>query len=207
MTTLLTWRRSSPGSLQEALDEMQVILGEERQAVCLLSHPEWFRLGLLSGSVVSGPDGKAIPVAGVFEARVFTGEWELRWLQSEAGGLAVLLTEFGECKPEGEWEPGTGLAEVTPMEREYLVIGPLGPGQARERTPMVSEPVSGLMNGREREWSFTRSSRVARLHLPVSAAKGGAVLRTIEYVDREREHGNAYVTEERLIALEEIPWA
>lgn len=204
MTTLHAWRRNANVSFPGVLLEVQSLIGEDRSAIALLSHPEWFRLGRLIRADIVGPTRESMDTMGVFEARVFTEDWELRWLQQGASGAAVLLTEAEACRPAGNWEAKGGLVDVSKLRQRYLVLGPLAPHGG----PQVSD-VPGNANrtpdATAAEWSATQTSRVETIAIPVDPSAGGAVLRTTEYIGRD-VNGNAFVAEERLVTLEPYRW-
>ncbi|GLW98926.1 CRISPR-associated protein Csx19 [Microtetraspora sp. NBRC 16547] len=146
----------------------------------LLTTPSAYRVARVEdGDCVSasGP----VDLSAVYEARVFTSEAELRWVEP---GYAVLLTEDERLLPESFGERVEPLAALATTDTRYLVWG------------AVTANGSG--------WATLVSSRVGSLAVPSASAGEGERVRLAarEYVVADPEHGNAYVAEERLIGFE-----
>ncbi len=173
--------------LEAALAEVHAAAGLVG-AVALLAAPDRYTVGWIEGRASKAPwptdaRGQALDLEGIFDARVFTPERELRWTWSEAGGSALLLSEPGAGLPG--WE--RVVLEAEPMEQiTYLLLGerqgPAGTG-----------------------WSRLVSGRTGAIEVPIAAAARRLLLRAVEYVAVDPEHGNAFVYEERLLELAPAP--
>lgn len=128
----------------------------------------------------------------VFEARIFSGVGELRWLKEpNATGRAAFVSE-GEVGPTG-WTP-TPPTDVEPHNHQYLLWGAHAPANLTK--------VDG--------WTTLESPRTGRIAVPLTtnlAAGQRAILLAREYLGAEpgvagRDHGNVAVVEERLIGLD-----
>jgi CRISPR-associated protein (TIGR03984 family) len=139
----------------------------------------------LENAALFDSDGKPVG-ADAFEARIFNDDFELRWLQSrfdggERRGRAALLHEtptFG-----GERVPR--IAGI--LRRQYLLWGQGDP------------PGVGVSAG----WSSLSTARIGTLAVPLVGVSQSrrVILLAREYMAQEPEHGNTYVTEERLLGL------
>ncbi len=126
--------------------------------------------------------GRALGLGGVFDARLFTPGHELRWTWTEAGGTLLLS------------ESGTGLPG---WERIELEAEPVG---------STTHLLLGELEGRAGSaWSRLTSGRAGAIEVPVLAAVRHLLLRAVEYVAADPDHGNAYVCEERLLELAPAP--
>jgi len=127
--------------------------------------------------------GGPVSTLGVFEARAFGPQGELRWLHHAGGrGRAVMLSETAHPPGLGETWPVEGL--VDKIEQCYLVWGAVD-----------AAPAPG--------WCTVAESQIGRIDLPVEAVAGQR-LRVVarEYLGRVDSHGNVAVVEERLVRLE-----
>lgn len=145
MTQLNLWHQGNL-SLLQALDAMP---HPAKRAWQILAYgPDKYHLGRLSRDESASEDevGRAdlAPEKGVYEARLFDGSSELRWLRTPGGtgqGQAVYLspTEIG---PAG-WAEDAPLSELEEKEGRYLLhdggslnyceyLGP-SPGEAGEK--------------------------------------------------------------------------
>jgi CRISPR-associated protein (TIGR03984 family) len=157
-------------------------------AVALLASPDHYLVGRVEAHTPGTPRpadarGRPLDLEGVFDARVFTPERELRWTRTEAGGTALLLSESG-----------VGLAG---WERIELEAEPLGP-----TTYLL---LGELERAAGAGWSRLSSGRTRPIEVPVAATARRLLLRALEYVAVDPEHGNAYVCEERLLELAPAP--
>lgn len=179
----LTYERNGQIVLAMALADAHAAVGLAG-AVALLYEPDRCLVGRLDDAAeVRDAEGRAIPLASVFEARIFTPQRELRWTMTPEAGRAVLLSE--EAAPALGWK----LAEVEIHERweqTYLLAGQV------EETAQAG-------------WARLTSARTQALLVPVQGARNRVRLRALEYVRREPNNGNCYVFEERLVELEPVP--
>jgi CRISPR-associated protein (TIGR03984 family) len=139
----------------------------------------------LDGATLIDGNGSAMG-DDAFEARVFNGDFELRWLQSRFDGgvrrgRAVLLHETpalgGEPRPD----------IIHTLERQYVLWGQADP------------PAASLAP----EWSSLSTARIGTLAVPLANIPQSrrVILRAREYMAQEPEHGNAYIADERLLCL------
>jgi CRISPR-associated protein (TIGR03984 family) len=132
--------------------------------------------------------GQLVDTGEVFEARVFSGTRELRWLATEgAGGTgrAALVSEEAGLGLTG-WDARAVELEAADDRHGYLVWGDAA----------VALPAGG--------WARMKSRRLPAILVPVrQAVDAGAMLRitAVEYVATERKHGNRYIYDERLTGV------
>lgn len=153
----------------------------------LLTTPSAYRIASVTGGACRTPEG-VVDLSAVYEARVFTGEAELRW----TGDRAVLLTEDRAPFPPAFDEPVEDLEALTTLDNHYLLWGAVDDSAA---------PGPG--------WVALSSTRVGRLTVPmpttvprVEGHHRRVRLLTREYVVVGDDHGNVHVAEERLIGFE-----
>jgi len=153
-------------------------------SIGLFQTPRRYYVARVDDGRVSLRDG-SIPLEEVFDARVFSDDVELRWLNVDDGhGRAVALTEDAAALPEQFEERHEPIRAVDVLRGEYLLWG-----------RAAAHHDTG--------WTTLTSARVGALDVPATVPAGErAVLVTREYVARDPEHGNAYVAEERLLHLE-----
>ena len=137
---------------------------------------------IVGGALQAGP-GEAIP-DGIFEARLFDGVREWRWLHRASGrGTAVVLAE-GEA-PAGctGWETRT-LPDATPVERRLLLWGTSSAASAGG-------------------WATLQSPRTGPMAVPVEGLREGqgAAIEALIYLCVRDEDGNDGVFEERMARL------
>lgn len=126
-----------------------------------------------------------LDLQNIFEARIFTSDYELRWLNQTSGiGQAVLLTEKQVPEVFGESIQPVIAQEITP--RKYLLWG---------------EGVNTNMN---EGWGTLAEARIGALPVPVNNLRQGqrVYLHSCEYVAIVDDYGNVAVVEERLVELE-----
>jgi CRISPR-associated protein (TIGR03984 family) len=157
----------------------------------LLTSPTAYRVARVTGGVClappyAGSTGRARPsrqmdVSAVYEARAFTADRELRWIEP---GYAVLLTEDQRLLPASFPERLDDLPVVDTLEAGYLIWG------------TASVAASG--------WTRLRSPRVGELAVPMTGRPEGGRVRLVarEYLAADPVHGTAYVAEERLLGFE-----
>jgi len=184
--TLVYESRSGLG-LEAALAEVHAAAGLGG-AVALLAAADRYLVGRVEergpGAVVpAGARGRDLDLEGVFDARVFTPGHELRWTWTEAGGRALLLSESGAGLPG--WER---------VELEAEALGPT--------TYLLLGELEGPVGA---GWSRLTSGRTRVIEVPIAATTRRLLLRALEYVAVDPEHGNAYVCEERLLELAFAP--
>lgn len=176
-------------TLEEALRAFSHAVGAAR-AVAFLSAPDRFRTALLVDEILRDSAGERIDSAGTFEARVFAGDVELRWLNDpgpRSRHRAVLLAE--RDLSEIIHEPAGWKIEqhrcVETLPQTYLLWGQ-GTGRF-------------LSAG----WSELASARIGSLPIPLAHVDKQArvVLKCVEYLT-QAEHGNVIVFDERLCGLE-----
>jgi CRISPR-associated protein (TIGR03984 family) len=155
--------------------------------IALLASPSRYEVADLRDGVCRGPAGPCA-LDEVFEARVFDGGLELRWLHSASGhGRAVVLAENEAELPADLGERLPELTAVHLFDQNYLLWG------------MAAAPQAG-------GWTTLFSARIGTISVPLASSGPGRKvrLRAREYVAVEPAYGNAYVAEERLLGLEEI---
>jgi CRISPR-associated protein (TIGR03984 family) len=172
MTTLFT-ACASGLTLPEALARAGV-----EDGCILLTAPTAFHIGSVQAGSCVTATGR-IDLDGVYEARAFTPQAELRWVEA---GHAVLLTEEEHLLPPDFTDRLDPMRTVTTLTARYLVWG------------QVTSTAPG--------WASLRSRRTGKLAIPMPVAPTEAArLIAREYVVADPTHGNAYVAEERLIGF------
>jgi CRISPR-associated protein (TIGR03984 family) len=155
-------------------------------AIAMLYSPERFVFGLVEGGRVRGDDGDELRAAGVFEARIFTSDVELRWLADPTGGHAAVLSEQPDQQLDARWTVRQLDPVIGTLPVRYLLWGwPLSDG-------------GGLAEG----WCRLGEARVGAISVPHAAPAGRLALAGTEYLGVDAEHGNARVMAERLLRIE-----
>jgi CRISPR-associated protein (TIGR03984 family) len=176
-------------SLSEALAEFAKAGGE---AVGLLYSPRTCDFATMSAGQLKGNDGRPVDLSAVYEARVFSKEAELRWLNDpthEKRHRAVILTEQEGPAPDG-WQRSELKSVIAMLPQTYLLWG-----EGTEAKPP-------LANG----WSLLATPRIGGLAVPVGGVRNNrqrVLLHTTEYL-MEGEYGNVVVADERLCRLEVV---
>jgi len=154
----------------------------------LLTAPSAYHVTRIQEDGCVTPAGP-VDLSTVYEARAFTPQVELRWVEA---GYAVLLTEDRSLLPAFFGEPLEELPAVKTAEARYLVWGEAG------------GPVSGGAEAAAPGWVTLRTARIGALTVPMapSPAHRRVRLTAREYIVADKAHGNAYVAEERLIGFE-----
>jgi CRISPR-associated protein (TIGR03984 family) len=184
---MLVYESRTDVSLEVALAEIHVAV-ELTGAMALLAAPDRYSVGRIEPNEGEprpvDARGRALDLDGVFDARVFTPQLELRWTRGESGGRALLVSEGG-AGPAG-WERLE--LEAEPLEATtYLLLGE------------VERPTPGP------GWTRLTSGRAGAIELPITTQGQRLLLRAVEYVAVDQEHGNAYICEERLLGLTPAP--
>lgn len=176
-------------SLPEALAVFAKVGGEG--SVGLLYSPRSCVFAMMAAGRPNGSDGRPVDLSAVYEARVFSKETELRWLNDpthEKRHRAVILIEQDRSVGEG-WERSE-LSIIDKLAQTYLLWG--------EGT----EAKSRLADG----WSLLATPRIGGLAVPVGGARNDrqrVLLHTLEYLT-ECDYGNVVVADERLCRLEVV---
>lgn len=181
MTTLYSYPAKDI-TLTEAIAACQQQL---QDAIALLYSPNACQFLRLSHGVFQDSNGKAVnSLADVFEARIFTKDCELRWLNCDSGtGDAVLLSESQQVINQFTLlEPIS--CEV--LEQQYILWGE----KAKKQPPQVG-------------WQRLAEARIGKLDVPIDLEIDDRVyLKTYEYLAVADKYGNFAVIEERLVGLE-----
>lgn len=190
MTRLRYATSPEPITLADALTYAAPILGPD--PVGWLSSATDHRMVRLVDSIAHTPEGP-VDLTGVFSARLFTPVAELRWLHTGTGhGDAVLLTE---TNPGNGW-PVTTFAVDHTIDGRYALWG----------RRVQHHPATG-------GWVRALEGRIGWLDVPAPARAPVATpdnqpwptehlaIDYREYVTFDPRHGNAFVAEERLLAV------
>ncbi|MFI6802169.1 type III-D CRISPR-associated protein Csx19 [Streptosporangium canum] len=145
----------------------------------LLTAPSAYHVARVEGGrcvTEAGP----VDLSTVYEARVFTAQVELRWVEA---GYAVLLTEDRSLLPPSFDGPVEPLSAEAVLDVRYLLWG----------------EVKAFTSG----WVALGSARIGTLTVPVATPFPQDRIRLVarEYVVADRVHGNAHVAEERLVGF------
>lgn len=158
--------------------------GQMDGGCALLTTPSAYHVATVAGRECHTQAGP-VDLSVVYEARAFTPDVELRWVEA---GHAVLLAEDESLLPGFFGERVEPVPAIDAIEGRYLLWGEV-------------EAV-------EAGWVTLASARIGTIAVPAAAvvpavAPGSRVrLAAREYVVTEHEHGNAYVAEERLLGFE-----
>ena len=119
---------------------------------------------------------------GVYEARVFHADAELRWWNDPVEGnhRSALLAET-ETTPAG-WELSEEIPVHATQSRAYLLWGKSAPPHSPN-------------------WTRLTTARIGELMVPAASGSDRYALKAIEYL-AEFEEGNVAVREERLVGLQ-----
>ena len=150
-------------------------------AVGLFYAPGWCRFGVVDAQGgVTFAGGHSLD--GVYEARVFHEDAELRWWNDPASGnhRSALLSGIS-MTPEG-WKQSEPIPVHATQPQTYLLWG---------KSAGTPSP----------DWTRLTAARIGELMVPVSLGAKRYALRAIEYLG-EYEDGNIAVREERLVALQ-----
>jgi len=186
----LYWQKSGENiTLQDAINSVYRKNSQYLDsAIGLIYSPEKCCFVKIDGENIEEPPKepkeKNMDIASVFEARIFTKNLELRWLNVKNGeGKAVLISdaELDSCLEI----PSESSEVLTTQEQYYLLWG--------EGTQNFSNTGN--------TWSKLISSRIGSLYVPYNEYKKRCYLKTREYFEEDK-YGNISVSEERLISLE-----
>lgn len=136
------------------------------------------------------PANTAFEPSTVYEARLFNTTAELRWL-GEPGGKGQTVVLADDPLESSMYFPTKDNIEIIDaLPNQYLLWGK---GTARS----AAAPAG---------WSTLAEARVGGIDVPIAAiADGGrVVLQTREYLAVDKEHGNVFVTEERLLGFARV---
>jgi CRISPR-associated protein (TIGR03984 family) len=149
------------------------------------------------GAVCRDASGHTPGLSDVFEARLFDGDMELRWLQRDPDGSGDAVVVAEAADRVSAWVDAGDLGMTTradvsyvdAWDNPYLLWGRRGPEQP---------DVGG--------WATFTSARIGSLTVPVAVAsgRGAAQLVSREYMALDSA-GNAYVVDERLCRFEAAP--
>ncbi len=191
-TTLVVHHRERV-SLSEALSAFVKVGGEG--AVALLYSPHLCEFAALSSGELRGSDGRPVDLLPVFEARVFSKDLELRWLNDPGHAKrhrAVILAEQDYSAPLGDLWNKKSRPVIGTLDQTYLLWG-----GGTERRNQKGRPVA-------EGWSLLGTPRIGGLAVPVPGVNRQdqrVLLKTIEYL-AEVDHGNVVIQDERLCGLE-----
>lgn len=183
MSRLNRWGRIGI-SLDEAVRTAVPLLARGGKGVGLFQGVRRYLVGLWNGREFTGPGEKRLDLPDVYEARVFSGEGELRWWNDPRRGCgrAAYVSE-GEGPP---WDAVDGRELTRLDENVYILWG------------KTAGPSEG-------GWTVLHEARIGTLEVPVEVRGTGCRvgLKSIEYVGFD-EQGNARVLEERYLGLEDL---
>ena len=185
-TTLYRYRVDGQMTLDEAITACK---GELEGAIALLYSPQRCLLARLSsGGKLQDASGNNIDsLTSIFEARIFSENYELRWLNRQAGtGNAALISEVALPSLIGCTEIDAQPCEA--LQQQYLLWGE----RARNQPPVES-------------WRRLADARIGKLDIPLAQSFEQAqrvYLATCEYLNAVDDYGNVAVIEERLVKLE-----
>lgn len=157
----------------------------------LLYAPSACLLARCQGGLLLGADGTALDLETVFEARVFTRDAEMRWLRVPGGSRTILVREEAPAEPGGgskDTDSGKGASFNATIDQSYILWG------------------EAILDAAAGSWARLGTARIGTLPAPLPANQilsrnGRMAIRAREYLFAD-EHGNAYVGDERLLALE-----
>ncbi len=183
MTTALYGRTTESITLSNAISICQPVL---QNGVALLYTPARCHLAkLISQGTCVDAHSQAIDYGAVFEARIFTPDYELRWLNHTGGlGRAVLLCDRQAITAEYLQEKVDDFLIVQTIPQQYLLWG------------------EGVAHTADEGWSTLATARIGQLAVPQAGAGQGkcAYLNSREYL-AAGDFGNIAVVEERLLSL------
>lgn len=184
ITTALYGRTSESITLPAAISTCQTAL---KDGVALLYTPARCYLAKFTdeGTCTDGRS-QQIGYGAVFEARIFTPDYELRWLNHTGGlGRAVLLCDQQTISPEYLQKEIDPLSVIKAIPQQYLLWG-----EGIDHSPA------------EAGWSTLATARIGRLAVPKAGIVQGkcGYLNSLEYLAAD-DFGNVTVVEERLRSL------
>lgn len=176
-------------SLQQA-SQIFASVTDGNPSTAFLYTPEMFITARFADGQFLIAKGENLDLSQVYEARIFTEDLELRWLNDPTDAKqhkAVILAERDLIAKLGDtWEVNEEQVIET-LEQTYLVWGQ-GTGKTSDG------------------WSTIAMARVGALQVPVPNVpdKANVLLHSIEYLV-ERDHGNVVVFDERLTGFSITP--
>ena len=182
--TLYSYSSDESVTLEETIKNCDQVL---KGAIALLYSPQSCQFLKLSNEKFHNIEGEVNDLSDFFEARIFTEQCELRWLNRNDGhGDAVLLSD-SEQSIEKFKPPDSKYCET--LEQRYLLWG-----KAVKRLDKSSG------------WQRLAEARIGKLDIPFDKElfkdHQRVYLKTCEYLDEVDNYGNFGVIEERLVRLE-----
>lgn len=176
-------------SLSTSLDAYETHL---EGGTALLYSPSACLLARVQSGRLKGAEGVALDFDAIFEARVFTKDAELRWLRTPGGSRTVLVREEAPAATD------SGASE-TAVDGRQPFHGTINQSYLLWGEALADAAVGG--------WASLATARIGTLRVPLPADKGlplygRMAIRAREYLFTDETHGNAYVGDERLLALE-----
>ena len=187
MSGVLRVSRRSGITLADALAVLSTV-SEDARWTALVYTPDRCAFAELCSGALLDHDGQALPLASVFEARVFGPPCELRWHHQAGGrGRAAVVSAQPEDMLAQGWDRCDGPFLET-MDNGYLLWG-----------RVVGPARSG--------WTRLFEARIGDLHVPVAPTPGADFLRlkAVEYLGEPAGDGNVRVIEEQLTGIEPAP--
>lgn len=182
-------------TLEKALEDcIDILTSEGRDALALLYATNRCFLARLKNGNLLDQDDSLVSTAAVYEARMFSDNTELRWLNRDGGsGDAALLTETQPALNDS-WKNRADLNQdvvsAGTIKHSYLLWGesvlPPRNGWIKMATPRIGGYYSPFAMDVSHEYEPTK------LRLQLNA---------IEYLSQEPEHGNVFVAEERWLNI------
>lgn len=175
--------------LQAGLNTYKALL---EGGTALLYSPSACLLARVQSGLLKGAEGVALDLDAIFEARVFTKDAELRWLRTPGGSRTILVREEASAATDSgasETDVDDRQAFHGTIDQSYLLWG----------EALADAAVGG--------WASLATARIGTLRVPLPADKGlppygRMAIHAREYLFTDDTHGNAYVGDERLLALE-----
>lgn len=191
LTTLYSYRSQEQVSLEEVIAHCDGIF---KDAIALLYAPDTCQfLRLINGAFQDSDGKKANQLTHVFEARIFTEDCELRWVNCDSGkGKAVLLSESEQTVNHFK-SPKPIPCEF--LKQQYILWGK----KAKNQPSQVG-------------WQRLAEARVGKLDIPLTeelTPEQQVCITTREYIaewvyqEQDKQIGGNYtIIEERLVKLE-----
>lgn len=158
----------------------------------LLYSPSACLLARVQSGRLRGAEGVALDLDAIFEARVFTKDAELRWLRTPGGSRTVLVREEAPAATDAD-------ATAPAVDGRHPFHGTIDQSYI-----LWGEALADAAAG---DWASLATARIGTMQVPLPADKGlppngRMAIRAREYLFTDDTHGNAYVGDERLLALE-----
>ncbi|WP_448573217.1 type III-D CRISPR-associated protein Csx19 [Trichothermofontia sp.] len=181
-TTLYSYCSKQQVSLEDTITHCGDVL---KDAIALLYSPIACQFLRLSDGVFQDSDGNAVnSLTEVFEARIFTQNCELRWVNCDSGmGKAVVLSESEQAINQFTFLESIACES---LKQKYILWGQ----KAKKQPSQVG-------------WQRLAEARIGKLDVPIdSKVEDRVYLKTHEYLAAVDNYGNFAVIEERLLGLE-----